>query len=82
MSNEIGKAELLLLAKQPNSILHATYSRVGSGMLLMGRAYRAVINKTGEEKVLAGAELLQFIYETCKTLTHWTVLARMSFFPA
>jgi hypothetical protein len=54
--------------------------RINKGAIPILNTYRAVVNRTGEERVLAGAELLNFIWATCNSLTYWTVLARMSFF--
>jgi hypothetical protein len=44
--------------------------------------YRAIVNATGEERTLAGAKLLNFIKDTCGSLTYWTVMMRMTFIRA
>lgn len=44
--------------------------------------YRALTNKTGAEVILAGANLLAHIKETCGTLDVGSVVARMTFIPA
>lgn len=51
-----------------------------SGRIPCATTFRVINNKTKEERVLAGAKLMHFIFEVCHTFTVEAVLLRMSFF--